>query len=42
MTRNINKYVAETIIYTILTRENVKKLTPHYRFHLIYLSHQLP
>ena len=35
MTRNINKYVAETIIYTILTRENVKKLTPHYRFHLI-------
>ena len=35
MTRNINKYVAERIIYTILTRENVKKLTPHYRFHLI-------
>ena len=35
MTRNINKYVAETIIYTILTRENVKKLTPHDRFHLI-------
>ena len=35
MTRNINKYVAEAIIYTILTRENVKRLTPHYRFHLI-------
>ena len=25
----------EAIIYTILTRENVKRLTPHYRFHLI-------
>ena len=36
MTRNINKYVAETIIYTILTRENVKKFTPHYRFHRNY------
>ena len=35
MSRNINKYVAEAIIYTILTRENVKRLTPHYRFHLI-------
>ena len=35
MTRNINKYVAEAIIYTILTREHVKRLTPHYRFHLI-------
>ena len=34
MSRNINKYVAEAIIYTILTRENVKRLT-HYRFHLI-------
>ena len=35
MSRNINKYVAEAIIYTILTRENVKRLTPHYRSHLI-------
>ena len=35
MSRNINKYVAEAIIYTILTRENVKRLTTHYRFHLI-------
>ena len=35
MTRNINRYVAEAIIYTILTRENVKRLTPHYRFNLI-------
>lgn len=35
MSRNINKYVAEAIIYTILTRENVKRLTLHYRFHLI-------
>ena len=38
MSRNINKYVAEAIIYTILTRENVKRLTPHYRFHLILIS----
>ena len=35
MSRNINKYVAEAIIYTILTRENVKRLTPHYRLHFI-------
>ena len=33
--RNINPRVAEAIVYTILSRENVKRLDPHYRFHLI-------
>lgn len=33
--RNINRRVAETLLYTILTRSNVKRLTPHYHFHLI-------
>jgi len=35
MSRNINPWVAESIVYAILTRKNVKKLTPHYRFRLI-------
>lgn len=33
--RNINLRVAEAIIYTLLTRSNVKRLVPHYHFHLI-------
>ena len=33
LTRNINARVAE--VYAILTRWNVRKLDPHYRFHLI-------
>lgn len=33
--RNINIKVAEAIIYTILMRKNVKKMSLHYRFHLI-------
>lgn len=33
--RNINLRVAETIVYTVLTRNNVKRFVPHYHFHLI-------
>lgn len=33
--RNVNVKVAEAIVYTILTRNNVRKLNPHYRFGLI-------
>ena len=33
--RNINRQVAEAIVYVILTRSNVKRLAPHYHFHLI-------
>ena len=35
LTRNINARVAEAVVYAILTRWNVRKLDPHYRFHLI-------
>ena len=35
LSRNINPWVAESIIYAILTRKNVKKLAPHYHFGLI-------
>lgn len=35
LTRNINVRVAEAVVYAILTRWNVRKLDPHYRFHLI-------
>ena len=33
--RNINPRVAEAIIYTVLTRSNVKRFVPHYHFHFI-------
>ena len=33
--RNINPRVAEAIVYAILTRDNVKRLAPHFHFHLI-------
>lgn len=33
--RNINRQVAEAIVYVILARNNVKRLAPHYHFHLI-------
>lgn len=33
--RNINSKVAGMVIYTILTRNNVEKLDPHFRFRLI-------
>lgn len=33
--RNLNPRLADAIIYTILTRKNVRKLDPHFRFHLI-------
>lgn len=33
--RNINARVAEAIVYTILTRGNVRRLDPHYHFQLI-------
>lgn len=33
--RNINPKVAEAIASAILTRWNVRRLTPHYHFHLI-------
>jgi putative PIN family toxin of toxin-antitoxin system len=35
LSRNINPWVAESVIYAILTRKNVKKLVPYYRFGLI-------
>ena len=33
--RNINSWVAESIVYAILTRKNVKRITPYYHFGLI-------
>jgi putative PIN family toxin of toxin-antitoxin system len=33
--RNLNPRLADAVIYTILTRKNVRKLDPHFRFHLI-------
>lgn len=33
--RNVNPWVAESVIYAILTRQNVKKIVTHYRFQLI-------
>ena len=33
--RNVNPWVAESVIYAILTRRNVKKIVTHYRFQLI-------
>lgn len=33
--RNINRQVAEAIVYVILARNNVKRLAPHYHFHLV-------
>lgn len=33
--RNINRLVAEAIVYAVLTRNNVKRVVPHYHFHLI-------
>lgn len=35
LSRNITVRVAEAVVYTILTRKNVRKLDPHFRFHLI-------
>lgn len=35
LARNINRNVAEAIIYAILACENICKLAPHYHFHLI-------
>ena len=35
ISRNINPYVAEKIVSTILTRKNMIKLDPHFRFNLI-------
>lgn len=35
LSRNINPWVAESVIYAILTRKNVKKLVPYYHFGLI-------
>ena len=35
LARNINVRVAEAIVYAILSRENVRKLDTHFRFHLI-------
>lgn len=33
--RNINPSIADLVLYTILTRKNVKRLDPHFRFRLI-------
>lgn len=35
LARNINPWVAESIVYAILTRGNVKRVVPHYHFGLI-------
>lgn len=35
MARNINQRVADAVIFAILNRNNVERLTPHYHFHLI-------
>lgn len=35
ISRNINQKVADAIIFAILSRKNVLRLTPHYHFHLI-------
>ena len=35
ISRNINSYIAEKIVSTILTRKNIIKLDPHFRFNLI-------
>ena len=35
ISRNINPWVAESIVYAILTRKNVRKLIPYYHFGLI-------
>ena len=35
MARNINRHLAESIVYAILTRENIRKVDPHYHFRLI-------
>ena len=33
--RNVNPKLAGIVIYTILTRNNVERLDPHFHFHLI-------
>ena len=33
--RNVNPKIAGIVIYTILTRNNVERLDPHFHFHLI-------
>lgn len=35
LAHNINRRVAEAIVYAILARENICKLAPHYHFRLI-------
>lgn len=35
LSRNINPWVAESIVSAILMRRNVLKVDPHFRFHLI-------
>lgn len=35
ISRNINPWVAESVVYAILTRGNVRKLVPYYHFGLI-------
>lgn len=36
--RNINLQVAEAVVYAILSRKNVLRLDPHYRFQLIQVD----
>ena len=33
--RNISPTVADMVAYTLLTKKNVKRFDPHFRFHLI-------
>lgn len=35
ISRNINSRVADAVVYTILSRDNVKRIAPHFHFHLI-------
>lgn len=35
MSRNINQKVADAVVFAILNRKNVLRLSPHYHFHLI-------
>lgn len=35
ISRNINSRVADAVVYTILSRNNVKRIAPHFHFHLI-------
>lgn len=35
LSRNLNRKIAEAVIFAILSRRNVRRIDPHYRFRLI-------